>query len=267
MIIIALEYHCILHYIVEESEFERLRFRHKMAEYSTPITPRMQQLRLESSPRTGRSLDSGYGSLETSPTRSPQKRCQNRLSSSSTRLRSATLHSYDGNSSEESEGTPEGKSDSKTTPSPSNVQKKFITLPRVSRRRIARTDSFSMPSDRNGMHQRHGSDNTGLNGSKVSSLRALDRFVPLRDHVTPGSEKLRTTKPLGDLTPSERLVRHNQDAPDPFCFRRRALPPSPTEGRRARASSHSRTTLDTSSFQADNRVRFLIPKRSLSTEI
>lgn len=238
-----------------------------MAEFTSPITPRMQQLRVESSPRTGRSVDSGYGSLETSPTRSLQKRCHNRSSSLSTRLRSVTLHSYDGNSSEESEETLEGEPDSKSIQSPSNVHKKFTTLPRVSRRRIARTDSVSTPPGRNSMHQRHGSDNTGLNGSKASSLRALDRFVPLRDHVTPGSEKLRTTKPLGDLTPSERLVRHNQDAPDPFCFRRRALPPSPTEGRRARASSHSRTTLDTSSFQADHRVRISTPNRSLSSRI
>lgn len=236
--------------------------RHKMAEPTTPITPRMQQLRLEPSPRTGRSVDSGYGSLETSPTRSLPKRCQNRtLSSLSTRLQSVNLHSYDGNSSEESEGSPEGESDSKIIRSLITVQEKCTTFPRVSRRQISRTDSFSMSPGRKSMHHRHGSDNTGLNGSKTSSLRALDRFVPLRDHATPGSEKLRTTKPLGDLTPSERLVRHNQDAPDPFCFRRRALPPSPTEVRKARASSHSRTTLDTSNFQTDNRVSLFIPKR------
>lgn len=235
-----------------------------MAELTTPITPRMQQLRLEPSPRTGRSVDSGYGSLETSPTRSLPKRYQGRTSSSlSTRLQNGNLHSYDGNSSEESEGAPDAGSDSKIIRSPITLQEKFTTFPRVSRRQVSRTDSPYMFPGRKSMHQRHGSDITGLNGSKPSSLRALDRFVPLRDHVTPGSEKLRTTKPLGDLTPSERLVRHNQDAPDPFCFRRRALPPSPTEGRKARASSHSRTTLETSSFQADNRVSFLIPKRLL----
>lgn len=236
-----------------------------MAESTIPTTPRMQQLRLEPSPRTGRSLDSGYGSLETSPTRSPPKRCRDRpFSSLSARLQSVDLYSYDGNSSEESEGSQEGESDSKIARSPNPVQEKFTAFPRLRRRHTSRTDSSSMSPERKSMHQRHGSDNTGLNGSKTSSLRALDRFVPLRDHVTPGSEKLRTTKPLGDLTPSERLVRHNQDAPDPFCFRRRALPPSPTEGRKARASSHSRTTLDTSNFQADNRVSVFIPKRFYS---
>lgn len=227
-----------------------------MEDSTPPVTPRMQQLRLEPSSRIGRSVDSGYGSLETSPVRSPTKRRQNQTSSSlSTRLQNLSLRSYDGHSSEESEpgGSLNSGSGSETTDAPIIMKDQFATLPRESRRRISRTDSFSLFADRKCTHQRHGSDNTGLNGSRAGSLRALDRFVPLRDHTTPGSEKLRTTKPLGDLTPSERLVRHNQDAPDPFCFRRRALPPSPTETRKARTSSHSRTMLDTSN-QTDRRV-------------
>lgn len=216
----------------------------------------MQQLCIEPSDRTGRSVDSGYGSQETSPTRSLPKRRLNRTSLPlSTRLQSVSLNSYDGNSSEES--TSENGIDDASNPEivkpPSTDREESATLPQVSRRRISRTDSFPMLPDRKSTHRRHGSDNTGLNGSGVGSLRALDRFVPLRDHATPGSEKLRTTKPLEELTPSERLVRHNKDAPDPFCFRRRVLPPSPTEARKARESSHSRTILDTST-QPNSRV-------------
>lgn len=239
-----------------------------MTHPNPPITPRMQQLCLESSPCTGRSADSGYGSVETSPTRSTPKRRQSRTSLSlSTRLQSVSLHSYDGNSSEESrpEDSMHDESEPEFTNSPSFIRKKSTGLPRVlSRRQMSRTDSFPVLPDRKTTHRRHGSDNTGLVGCRSSSLRALDRFVPLRDHATPGSEKLRTTKPLGDLTPSERLVRHNQDAPDPFCFRRRALPPSPTEARKIRASSHSRTMLDASN-QIDRRVSPTTPQANLAS--
>lgn len=230
---------------------------------ATAATPRIQRLFVELSPRTGRSADSGYGSIDTSPTRATRSPVKSRVdraaSCLSAGLQSLTLTSYDGNSSEESKSAESKHEDSETsiTASPSINPEKLATLPRVSRRRISRTDSYPMLLDRNSAHKRHGSDNTGLASSRVSSLRALDRFVPMRDHATPGSEKLCTTKPLGDLTPSERLVRHNHDAPDPFCFRRRALPPSPTEARKARRSSNSRTVLDMNSRnQPDRRVSF-----------
>lgn len=234
-----------------------------MADPVTPVASRTQQLFLEPLPRTGRSADSGYGSVETSPTRRPfvKSRVDRVIASISASVETVTPSSYDGNSSEESASsqTSHGDSDSEVVPSPSIDREKFATLPRASRRRISRTDSYPMALDRTSPHQRHGSDDTGLSGSRVSSLRALDRFVPMRDHGTPGSEKLRTTKPLEHLTPSERLVRHNQDAPDPFCFRRRALPPSPTEARKARRSSNSRTVLDmTSTHQPDRRVSLYI---------
>lgn len=227
-----------------------------MAGSSSPVTPRMQQLCLEHSPRTGRSADSGYASLETSPTRSPPKRRLNGTSLSlSTRLHSVSVRFYDGNSSEESQSreSSHDEADPGIIGPPSSDREKFATLPRVSRRRFSRTDSFPVLPDRKCTQRRHDSDNTGLNGSRVCSLRALDRFVPLRDHATPGSEKHRTTKHLADLTPSERLVRHNHDAPDPFCFRRRALPPSPIEARKAREPGRSRTILDRAN-PADRRV-------------
>lgn len=229
-----------------------------MADAPTPVTPRVRQLCLDPPCRTDRSADSGYGSLETSPTRLPPRRRLDRKSLFLTaRLDGLSLNSYDGNSSEESESDKANHDEPKPGASniPSVACEKFATLPRVSRRRISRTDSYNLIPDRKNIHQRHGSDNTGITSSRVSSLKVLDRFVPLRDHETPGSSKLRTTKTLEELTPSERLVRHNQDAPDPFFFKRRALPPSPTEARKTRRSSQNRTVLDpTTGSRAERRV-------------
>lgn len=217
-----------------------------MANPTTPVTPRVRQLCLDLPCRTNRSIDSGYGSIEASPVREDTKRRSGRTSISlDSKLDSLTLNSYDGNSSEESGSDTSSNYDLQSDMhcSPSLGREKSVTLPRVSRRRISWTDSYPLFSDRRGSHYRHGSDNTGIQGYRDNSMRLLDRFVPLRDHATPQSEKLQTTKPLDLLTPSERLVRHNKDAPDPFYFKRRALPPSPAEARRARRLNQNRTAI------------------------
>lgn len=222
----------------------------------TPITSRVRDLCLDTPCRTNRSVDSGYGSLETSPTRSPAKRCSDRTSGSlAARLESLSVNSYDGNSSEESESDRSTINDAGPglDNSPCAGREKSATLPRVSRRRISRTDSYPLLPGRQGAHQRYRSDNTGIHGSSTNSVKQLDRFVPLRDHVVPGYQKLQTTKPLDALTPSERLVRHNRDAPDPFCFKRQPMPPSPTEARKARRSGNG-TILDTASHSRADRV-------------
>ncbi|ROW06899.1 hypothetical protein VMCG_03979 [Cytospora schulzeri] len=180
-----------------------------MAPPTTPFTSRMRQLGLDALPRTGRSADSGYGSVETSPTKPPPNRRLDRTSLSLVaRLESESLQLYDGTGSEasDSEGS-NNDSEHEIFGSPSVGREKFATLPRAARRRISRTDSYPVQQfDRPTYHHpRHGSD-TNVSSSRVSSLRALDRFVPLRDHSTPGSAKLRTTRPLEELTPSERLT-------------------------------------------------------------
>lgn len=232
-----------------------------MADPVTPIQSRVRDLCLDTPCRTNRSADSGYGSLETSPTRSPAKRRSDRASSSlAARLESLRVNAFDGNSSEEEEeelDIPRNDNvGSAVHASSCSGPEKSATLPRVSRRRISRTDSYPLLPGRqsNYHHHRYGSDNTGIQVSSSKSVRHLDRFVPLRDHVVPGSEKLQTTKPLDELTLSERLVRHNRDAPDPFCFKRRALPPSPTELRKARRLGQNRTTLDSTSRSRADRV-------------
>lgn len=227
----------------------------------TPVATRMRPLHHDSLPRTDRSADSGYASFEISSAKTPLKRHSNRTSLSRvSRLGSESLQSYDGTGSETS-----GAEDSDSGPeqvifsSPCIGRERSATLPRTSRRRMSRTDSYPMLPERQIHHPRHGSD-TVVIGSRSNSLRALDRFVPLRDHHTPGSEKLRTTRPLEELTTSERLVRHNKDAPDPFCFRRRPLPPSPTKSRKASRPGQSRTVLDSRSHnQTDRRVSLPSP--------
>ncbi|KAI3394569.1 hypothetical protein diail_2560 [Diaporthe ilicicola] len=226
----------------------------------TPLTSRVRQLDHDGLPRTNRSVDSGYASLETSPIKTRLARSSNQTSLSlASRLGSESLKSYDGTGSEAS-GAKSTDSDSEQVilSSPCTARAKSATLPRTTRRQISRTDSYPILPERHVHHPRYGSD-TAVTGTKSSSLRALDRFVPLRDHKTPGSEKLRTTKPLEDLTSSERLVRHNKDAPDPFCFKRRPLPPSPTESRKATRPGQSRTVLDPRFHQADRRVSDPMP--------
>lgn len=227
-----------------------------MAPPTTPVTSRMRQLGFGMLPRTGHSADSGYGSVETSPTKSPPNRRLDRTSLSwSTRLESESLQSYDGTGSEASDSE-NNDSEPEILGSPSVDANKFATIPRAARRRISRTDSYPVQQfDRPTYHHpRHGSD-TAVSSGRASSLRALDRFVPLRDHSTPGSAKFRTSRPLEELTLSERLVRHNQDAPDPFCFRRQPLPPSPTEARKSRRPSQGGTVLGTETHnQTDRRV-------------
>lgn len=242
-----------------------------MAGPTTPVTPRTQQLCLEPPVRTGRSADSGYGSFETSPTRpAPKPRFDRKSLSLTARLEGLSLNSYDGNSSEESDSDKSCHYDLEPHDLGSSGlgHEKFATLPKTSRRRLSRTDSYPVLPDRKNTHHQHGSDNTGITGSRVSSLRALDRFVPMRDNATPGSSKLRTTRALGELTSSERLVRHNQDAPDPFFFKRRALPPSPSEARKAQRPSQSRTLLDlAASNQPDRRVVGFLARISQYTSL
>ncbi|KAF6811212.1 WD domain-containing protein [Colletotrichum sojae] len=52
--------------------------------------------------------------------------------------------------------------------------------------------------------------------SSSGSVRHADRFVPNRDPDTPISAKIRVTKNIDDLSPTERLLRHHSAAPDFF---------------------------------------------------
>lgn len=233
----------------------------------TPVSSRMRQLHHDSLPRTDRSADSGYASFEASPPKTRLKRHSNRASLSLvSRREDESLRSFDGTGSETSEILDtDSDSEHVTVYSPCTGRQMPATLPRTSRTQLSRTDSYPVVSERHVQHPRHGSD-TAVTGSRASSLRAPDRFVPLRDHKTPGSEKLRTSRPLEDLTSSERLVRHNKDAPDPFFFRRRPLPPSPTEARKAARSGRSSTTLDPRfHHQAERRVSCSTPPHAIGS--
>lgn len=226
----------------------------------------MRTLHHDSLPRTDRSADSGYASFEASPLETRLRRHATRTSLSLvSRREDESLRSFDGTGSETSEILDtDSDPEHVIVSSPCTGRQRSATLPRTTRRQMSRTDSYPVVSERHIQHPRHGSD-TAITGSRASSLRALDRFVPLRDHKTPGSEKLRTTRPLEELTSSERLVRHNKDAPDPFCFRRRPLPPSPTESRKAARSGQNSTRLDPRfHHQAERRVSCSTPPHEIS---
>jgi meiosis-specific APC/C activator protein AMA1 len=72
---------------------------------------------------------------------------------------------------------------------------------------------------------------------RTSSIRTPDRFVPTRTRSTSLSERFRTTKLVDDLSPDEKLLRHNGATPDAFCFRRRAIVPMASEFRAVSSES------------------------------
>ncbi|KAH7263416.1 WD40-repeat-containing domain protein [Fusarium tricinctum] len=60
-----------------------------------------------------------------------------------------------------------------------------------------------------------------------TNRRKLDRYVPRRDHISPSSERYRTTKQSQDLSREERLKRDKSASADPFVLKRRVLDPDP----------------------------------------
>lgn len=66
---------------------------------------------------------------------------------------------------------------------------------------------------------------------KSGSLRAPDRFVPLRDTKTPVSEIFRITKGISQLSTHEKLLRNDSAASDAFVYRRRLVSPMASDYR------------------------------------
>ncbi|KAK0708947.1 WD40 repeat-like protein [Lasiosphaeria miniovina] len=114
---------------------------------------------------------------------------------------------------------------------------KHSTLPtRSFRSRPALPASFHSDSGAAGL-PRQGSDRGLVRGT--GSLRLPDRFIPTRTHSANTAEKFRTGKAPHELTPSEKLLRHNGATEDAFCYRRRAVTPMACD---FRSRSHSDTT-------------------------
>ncbi|TLS23700.1 uncharacterized protein PpBr36_06117 [Pyricularia pennisetigena] len=129
--------------------------------------------------------------------------------------------------------------------------KKSATLPRASTRARTRPSllgTFSM--DQNSLNLSRNSDTTVPRASARTSPRHADRFVPSRNQSTPTSEKFKTTKSLLQLSPTEKLLRHERATPDAFCFVPRRTAPMAHEfrsisasGTRAAARTGARTVL------------------------
>jgi len=169
---------------------------------------------------TDRSADSGYGSVECSPEKFAS------VATPETPTIPRLVDLYDGNGSEASFDLDSGNCGDVSGSSPTgHGRDQRATLPRGSvRHRPALSASLFRRTAKR--VRRRGSDTSIL--STPDSLRSLDRFVPTRDPSTPSSQKFRTTKDPGELTPTERLLRHNRHAPDPFCYRRRSASILPT---------------------------------------
>ncbi|KAI6377724.1 hypothetical protein MCOR25_002449 [Pyricularia grisea] len=123
--------------------------------------------------------------------------------------------------------------------------KKSATLPRASTRARTRPSllgTFSM--DQSALKSSRSSNTTVSRASLRTSPRHADRFVPSRDQSTPTSEKFKTTKSLLQLSPTEKLLRHERATPDAFCFIPRRTAPMAHEYRSISASG-TRATVRT----------------------
>lgn len=67
--------------------------------------------------------------------------------------------------------------------------------------------------------------NIGLYRRRAASLRAYDRFIPSRTQSAETVTRYRTGKEWTELTPRERLLRHNAATEDAFIYRRRIMTP------------------------------------------
>ncbi|KAM7194131.1 WD40-repeat-containing domain protein [Rhypophila sp. PSN 637] len=185
--------------------------------------------------------DSGYGSAEPSPASSDSftpEASEGHLH----RLPNELWMLGDGNGSEdlEEESMPSSETDETTRaeyldepPSPTigvaarrmgsiAKRRKPYTLP-------ARSAAHSRPRLPDSFVSESGSKlprrRSNIALVRSASLRAYDRFIPLRNQSTDTTERYRTGKEWTELTPKERLLRHNGATEDAFCYRRRIVTP------------------------------------------
>ncbi|KAK0639209.1 WD40-repeat-containing domain protein [Cercophora newfieldiana] len=102
-------------------------------------------------------------------------------------------------------------------------QKKPFTIPmRQVRPRPEIPASFRSDTDLRLLRR---GPNIGLARHTARSQKHLDRFIPARSGQLNAAEKYRTAKEAHELSPSEKLLRHNGASEDAFCYRRRNITP------------------------------------------
>ncbi|AEO71294.1 uncharacterized protein THITE_2123490 [Thermothielavioides terrestris NRRL 8126] len=105
---------------------------------------------------------------------------------------------------------------------PRNSDEKAVTLPKRPLR-----SRLTLPTSRSPFFK----STPQPQGPKTASVRHLDRFIPARATGTDASERFRTSKLPHNLTPAEKLLRHNGAAEDAFIYRRRVVTPLASEYR------------------------------------
>jgi hypothetical protein len=99
-----------------------------------------------------------------------------------------------------------------------NSSKNKPTLPRpATRSRLVLPKRSPLGSGTN--HLSRNSD-IGTSCPRVSPLQLPDRFVPFRDQSAATGDKFRTSMPVDQLTPAEKLLRKGDATEDAFSFRR-----------------------------------------------
>lgn len=106
---------------------------------------------------------------------------------------------------------------------PSRKKTKPTTLPRLTRSRSSLPQSFRTAD--NDIHLPRRQSDITVARQGAGSLRAPDRFIPLRSTSTDTTEKFRVGKAPHELSATEKILRHNGATEDAFCYRRRVVSP------------------------------------------
>jgi meiosis-specific APC/C activator protein AMA1 len=104
---------------------------------------------------------------------------------------------------------------------------KPVTLPRLTRSRSSLPQSFRAAD--NEIHLPRRQTNITVARQGAGSLRAPDRFIPLRSTSTNTTERFRVGKAPHELSATEKILRHNGATEDAFCYRRRVVSPMVAE--------------------------------------
>ena len=106
---------------------------------------------------------------------------------------------------------------------PSRKKTKPATLPRLTRARSSLPQSFRAADSE--IHLPRGQSNITVARQGAGSLRAPDRFIPLRSTSINTTERFRVGKAPHELSATEKILRHNGATEDAFCYRRRVISP------------------------------------------
>jgi meiosis-specific APC/C activator protein AMA1 len=114
-----------------------------------------------------------------------------------------------------------------------NTQSKQKSKPLTFPVRLARPRPKIPPSFLSGTDIRlpKRSSDLGLARYTARSQKHPDRFIPSRSDSANAVDKYRTGKDAHELTPSEKLLRHDGASEDAFCYRRRIITPPATDFR------------------------------------